>query len=183
MSFSATRRRTDSVCSANHTWPIPPVPSTLTRRYGPTRLSSRCSLTTVVAQMSCDRAAASPCTASSESTSLRKSVSCAHAASRNAARWSGACSKAWPTISLTFGQFSGVTVASLHLTHQPHLCYVPLPLHCRSGNPQDFGDLFGSQSAKETQFNNASLLFIQFCKSGQRVVQRDEVSCAQLPPE
>src|SRR5882672_7226729 len=119
ISFSATRRCTGSVCSASHTCPIPPTPSRCTRRYGPMTWDSPVGSATVVAQGFSERAPASACAASGDSTSARNSPSCAQASSRNALRSWGSRSRAAPTISLIFGHCSCFSTASFfHLPRE-----------------------------------------------------------------
>src|SRR5712691_6632706 len=83
---------------------------------------------TVVAQELPDSPAASAWAARRDSTSARKLSSCAQAWSRKALRTAGSYSRAAPTISLIFGHWSGVAMGPLHLSGQPCLGHVPVPL-------------------------------------------------------
>src|SRR5450755_2262134 len=118
-----------------------------------------------------ERPSASPCAASRDSTSARRPRSPAQAESRNAARLAGSRSSASPTISLIFCHISGVPSApSFHLSGQPRLRYIPVPLHSGRRDAEHLGDLFRCQSSKETHFHDTALLLVELGEIGQRIV-------------
>ena len=98
ISFSATSRRTGDVCSASHTWPIPPSPSLRISTNRSANVSpgassvatSRLSMEPGAASGddSRNRASMSASAMSIASTSLRKAASAPHASSRKRGRCS-----------------------------------------------------------------------------------------------
>src|SRR5947209_18331142 len=66
----------------------------------------------------------------------------------------------------------------LYLPVEPGLSHAPLPLDRGGADAYDFGGLLDGESAEEAQFDDATLLRVEFGESLERLVQCDEVCVA-----
>jgi hypothetical protein len=65
--------------------------------------------------------------------------------------------------------------AFLHLPRKPSLGHVPIALHRRTGDTENFRSFFGGESAEEAKFDDTALLLIHFGEFQQGVVEGDQV--------
>src|SRR5262249_15760204 len=177
ISFSATCRRTGSVWSASHTWPIPPSPILLTSLYGPIDFGRCVSLRRPAGQGNCERSLGLLCAATRDAISTWSSWSCPQASSRNATPWPQSCSRAAANNSLIFSQRSclSIVLAPSHFAGQPGFGHAPLTPHGRWGNTQQRCRFLHGKPSKEPQFYDLGLLHVQSGKVRQGVIQRDHI--------
>src|SRR2546425_9870848 len=67
------------------------------------------------------------------------------------------------------------TYYSLQLSPQPGAGHFPIALDCSMPDAHDFSGLFDGKPAKETQLNDAFLLWIERCQLFQRFVKCQQI--------
>ena len=60
---------------------------------------------------------------------------------------------------------------------KPHLSKSPVAKNCLRGDAEDAGDLIDTESAKETELDNAALARIGVRKRAQCIIESNEIRC------